>query len=229
MRFNRLAGSIPIFVLASSFADAAFVPSRPSTSGVSHHNINDEVVVPPSLPHKIKRLPAAPLYLKKGGTKKKKVKSNLIAVNKLAFRNYEVLEKWEAGVSLVGTEVKSIRDGKMNIRDGFVKPSKNGRSCTLMNVHIGKHASAGEFFQHEERRPRDLLLHKQESRKLLQRTDRMPGMTIVPLRAYWSEGNRVKFEIGLCKGKDGRDKRADIKEREGKRETNRMIKNFNYS
>jgi len=57
----------------------------------------------------------------------------------------------------------------------------------------------------------------------------MPGMTIVPLRAYWSEGNRVKFEIGLCKGKDGRDKRADIKEREGKRETNRMIKNFNYS
>lgn len=71
-----------------------------------------------------------PLHLKKGGTKKKKQSSSTITVNKLAYRNYEVLEKWEAGISLVGTEVKSIRDGKMNIRDGFVKPNKNGRSCT---------------------------------------------------------------------------------------------------
>ena len=70
------------------------------------------------------------LHLKKGGKKKKKVQSSTITVNKLAYRNYEVLEKWEAGISLVGTEVKSIRDGKMNIRDGFVKPNKNGRSCT---------------------------------------------------------------------------------------------------
>jgi SsrA-binding protein len=175
-----------------------------------------------------RRLPiAAPLYLKRGGTKKKKDKGNTITVNKLAFRNYEVIEKWEAGISLLGTEVKSIRDGKMNIRDGFVKPNKNGRSCTLLGVHIGKHATAGEFFQHDERRPRDLLLNKKESRKLLQQTDRMPGMTIVPLKAYWNEQNKVKFEIGLCRGKNVRDKREDIKEREGKREENRMIKNFN--
>ena len=115
----------------------------------------------------------------------------------------------------------------MNIRDGFIKPNKNGRSCTLMNIHIGKHSNAGEFFQHEERRPRPLLLHKQEARKMLQKTDRVPGMTIVPLKAYWSDQNKVKFEIGLCRGKNQRDKRQDIMEREGKRETNRMLKNFN--
>ena len=100
----------------------------------------------------------------------------------------------------------------MNIRDGFVKANKKGRSCSLMNVHIGKHSTAGEFFQHEERRPRDLLLHKQEARKLLQKTDRQPGMTIVPLKAYWSDQNKVKFEIGLCRGKNVRDKRQDIQE-----------------
>lgn len=168
------------------------------------------------------------MYLKKGGTKKKKAKSNTITVNKLAFRNYEVLETWEAGIALQGTEVKSIRDGKMNIRDGYIKTEKNGRSCTLMNVHIGKHSTAGEYFQHDERRPRGLLLHKQESRRLLQKTDRLPGMTIVPLKAYWSDQNKVKFEIGLCRGKNVRDKRQDIKDREGKREANRMMKNFNY-
>lgn len=116
----------------------------------------------------------------------------------------------------------------MNIRDGWIKPNKNGRSCTLMNVHIGKHATAGEFFQHEERRPRDLLLHKGEARKLLQKTDKQPGMTIVPLKAYWSDQNKVKFEIGLCRGKNFRDKREDIQEREGKREAERMMKNFNF-
>ncbi len=121
----------------------------------------------------------------------------------------------------------SIRNGKLNIRDGFVKPNKNGRSCALMNVHIGKHSTAGEFFQHDERRPRDLLLHKTEARRLLQKTDRVPGMTIVPLKCYWNDQNKVKFEIGLCRGKNLRDKRQDIKEREGKREASRMIKNFN--
>jgi len=131
------------------------------------------------------------------------------------------------GIALRGTEVKSIRNGKLNIRDGFVKPNKNGRSCSLMNVHIGKHSTAGEFFQHDERRPRDLLLHKTEARRLLQKTDRVPGMTLVPLKCYWNDQNKVKFEIGLCRGKNVRDKRQDIKEREGKREANRMIKNFN--
>ncbi|KAL9191302.1 hypothetical protein ACHAXT_001008 [Thalassiosira profunda] len=219
MRLKRSLGAgLPAFLLVTSVSGQcadAFVPSS---------SLPD---ARPSV-RQTRPFPGAPLHLKKGGTKKKKVKGNTITVNKLAFRNYEVLETWEAGIALVGTEVKSIRDGKMNIRDGFIKPSKNGRSCTLMNVHIGKHSTAGEFFQHEERRPRDLLLHKEEARRLLQKSDRMPGMTIVPLKAYWNDGNKVKFEIGLCRGKNVRDKRQDIKDREGKREANRMIKNFNY-
>uniref|UniRef100_A0A7S2M9P5 SsrA-binding protein n=1 Tax=Skeletonema marinoi TaxID=267567 RepID=A0A7S2M9P5_9STRA len=212
---------------ATSFAASVIFCLGSSKSSCAHAAFLSPITHS-AIPSSSKRpSPVAPLHLKKGGSKKKKVKSNIITVNKLAFRNYEVLEKLEVGVSLVGTEVKSIRDGKMNIRDGFVKANKNGRSCTLMNVHIGKHNTAGEFFNHEERRPRPLLLHKQEARRLLQKTDRTPGMTIVPLRAYWSDGNKVKFEIGLCRGKNVRDKRQDIMARESKREESRMIKNFN--
>jgi len=163
---------------------------------------------------------------KKSGKKKKKTSDNTICVNRAAQRNYEVINKLEAGVSLKGTEVKSIRDGKMNIRDGFVRPSKNGRECTLFNVHIGKHSMAGEYFQHEERRPRRLLIHKEQARKLLQETEGRPGMTIVPLKAYFNDQNVVKVEIALCRGKNVRDKRQDIKDREAKRDAQRMVKNF---
>jgi SsrA-binding protein len=157
--------------------------------------------------------------------KKKPGASNTIAVNRVAYRNYEIVDTLEAGISLLGTEVKSIRDGKMNLRDGYVRPSKNGRSCVLHNVHIGKHNMAGEYFQHEERRPRDLLVHKEEARKFLQQTEQH-GMTIVPLKAYFSDNNRVKLQIALCRGKNVRDKRATIKERDEKRETSRIIKSF---
>jgi SsrA-binding protein len=161
----------------------------------------------------------------KSGTKKKKPKDGTICVNRNARRNYEILETLEAGISLKGTEVKSIRDGKMDMRDGFVKTAKNGRSCTLMNVHIGKHSMSGAFFQHEEKRPRDLLVHRSEARKLMQKTE-LQGMTIVPLKAYFNSDNKVKIQIALCKGKNVRDKRADIKERDVLRDTNRIIKNF---
>jgi SsrA-binding protein len=167
------------------------------------------------------------LYAKSGTKKKKKGPgSNTVAVNRVAYRNYEVLDTFEAGISLLGTEVKSIRDGKLNLRDGYVKPAKNGRSCTLHNVHVGKCQYVGaEYFQHEEKRPRSLLLHKSEARKLLQQTDQM-GMTVVPLKAYWNEQNKLKIQIALCRGKNVRDKRATIQERDMKRETNRIIKNF---
>ena len=162
----------------------------------------------------------------KSGKKKKKPKTNTICVNRQARRNYEILDTLEAGIALKGTEVKSIRDGKMNLQDAFVKPEKNGRSCTLMNCHIGKHTMSGEYFQHEEKRPRPLLVHKYEARKLLQKTEKSPGMTIVPLKAYFSDSNKVKIQIALAKGKNVRDKRNDIKERDMKRETGRIIKNF---
>jgi SsrA-binding protein len=157
--------------------------------------------------------------------KKGKTRTNIIAINRNARRNYEILETLEAGVSLLGTEVKSIRDGKMNLRDGYIKPTKDGRSCVLCNVHIGKHAMSAEYFQHEERRERRLLVHKSEARKLLQQTEGS-GMTIVPLKAYFSDDNKVKLEIALCRGKNVRDKRADIKEREAKRDERRIIKSF---
>jgi SsrA-binding protein len=165
------------------------------------------------------------LFLAKSGKKKKKKKDTTICVNRVARRNYEVLEILEAGISLLGTEVKSIRDGKMNLRDGFVKTSKNGRSCTLMNVHIGKHAMSAAYFQHDEKRPRELLIHANEARRLLSKTEQT-GMTIVPLKAYFNDDNKVKIQIALCRGKNVRDKREDIKARDGRREDNRIIKNF---
>lgn len=166
--------------------------------------------------------------LAKSGKKKKKPKDNTICVNRQARRNYEILDTLEAGISLVGTEVKSIRAGKMNIGDGYVRPSRNGRECELFNVHISKHSQSAEYFNHEERRPRKLLVHKEEARRLLQQTERA-GMTIVPLKAYFNEQNRVKIQIGVCRGKNVRDKRQDIKEREAKREGQRMMKSFRIS
>jgi SsrA-binding protein len=161
----------------------------------------------------------------KSGKKKKKPKDGTIAVNRVAYRNFEIVDTLEAGIWLLGTEVKSIRDGKINIRDGYVRPSKDGRSCLLYNVHIGKYQHTGEYFQHEERRPRPLLIHKEQARKLLQQTEQQ-GMTIVPLKAYFNPQNKVKVEIALCRGKNVRDKRQTIKDREAKREEKRIIKSF---
>lgn len=161
----------------------------------------------------------------KSGKKKKKPQDGTIAVNRSARRNYEIISTYDAGISLLGSEVKSIRDGKMNLGDGYVRPSKNGRSCTLFNVHIGKNPSSGPYFQHEELRPRQLLLNKEESRKLLRAVEQN-GLTVVPLKAFFSEKNYVKIEIGLARGKNVRDKRAAIKDREAKRDADRMVKNF---
>lgn len=161
----------------------------------------------------------------KSGKKKKKVKDGTIAVNRLAYRNYEIVETLEAGVSLLGTEVKSIRNGSMNLRDGFVRPTNNGRGVNLHNVHIAKCGSCGLYFNHEETRVRPLLVNRNEARRMAQDVERK-GMTIVPLKAYFNDRNRIKLQIALCRGKDGRDKRATIKEREAKREANRMVKNF---
>jgi SsrA-binding protein len=169
--------------------------------------------------------PSPTALFAKSGKKKKKPKGNTICVNRQARRNFEILDTLEAGISLLGTEVKSIRDGKMNLQDAFVKPSKNGRGCTLMNCHIGKHAMSGAYFQHEERRPRPLLVHREEARKLQKKTEQT-GMTLVPLRAYFNDDNKIKIQIALCRGKNVRDKRADIQARDAKRDESRIIKSF---
>lgn len=165
------------------------------------------------------------LQAKKNKKKKKSPGSNVISVNRIAYRNYEIVDTLEAGIALKGTEVKAARDGKMTLRDGYVRATKNGRSAILYNVHIGKHDTAGIYFQHEEKRPRTLLVHKEQARKWKAQTEQA-GMTIVPLKAYFSDANFVKLEIGLCRGKNVRDKRADIKERDAKREAGRIMKSF---
>ncbi len=163
------------------------------------------------------------LYAK---TKKKKKVNNspIIATNRQARRNYEIMSTYDAGISLLGSEIKAIRDGKMNLQDGFVRPDKAGRGMSLHNCHIGKH-STGDYFNHEERRVRPLLLRKEECKKLRREID-IKGMTIVPLKCYLNDKNMVKVQIGLCRGKNVRDKRNDIKDREMKRDTDRMMKSF---
>lgn len=151
-------------------------------------------------------------------------KSPVIATNRQARRDYEVLNTYVAGISLLGSEVKAIRDGKMNIRDGFVRPNKTDRGLSLHNTFIGKLTNS-EFFNHEERRARQLLLRKEECRKLRKEVENQ-GLTIVPLKAFFTEKNLIKIEIALCRGKNVRDKRNDIKAREAKRDNERMMKSF---
>ena len=192
--------------------------SHPSSAFLTTQNLRTSALTP-SIDTSTTRLFA------KSGKKKKKPKDTTICVNRKARRNYEIVDTLEAGIALTGTEVKSIREGKMNIGDGFVRPGPNGRGCFLHNVHISKYSHAAEYFQHEERRIRQLLVHKEEARRFLKEIERS-GMTIVPMKAYFNDQNKVKLMIGLGRGKNLRDKRQDIKERDGKREAARMVKNF---
>ena len=159
--------------------------------------------------------------------------NRVVAVNRIAYRNYEILETLEAGVSLLGTEVKAIRAGKLNLRDGYIRPGgkRTGRlaSLELRNVHIGPHSTAGSYFQHEQRRPRPLLVHQSEARKWIMQVEQQPGWTMVPLQAYFNEQRRLKLQIALCRGKTLRDKRATIQARDQKRESQRILKSFRAS
>jgi SsrA-binding protein len=160
--------------------------------------------------------------------KKNANKNGVVSVNRLAFRNYEVLQTYEVGISLLGTEVKAIRDGRLNLRDGYIRPTRNRRGCTLHNVHIGQFSAVASYFQHEERRIRPLLVHKEEARKLARECE-VAGITIIPLKAYFTDRGLLKMQIGLCRGKNTRDKRATIQAREQQREERRIIKNFRGS
>jgi SsrA-binding protein len=146
-----------------------------------------------------------------------------VAANRNARRNYEILAEYEAGVSLLGTEVKSCRAGKVNLRDGYVK-IKDGQAW-LENVHVARHDTTGAFFNHDETRPRQLLLHKREIAKLRQGVERQ-GFTIVPLSAYFNERGLLKLTIALGRGKQLQDKREDLKRKAVEREVSRQIKGF---
>ncbi|MGK0188995.1 MAG: SsrA-binding protein [Verrucomicrobiales bacterium] len=145
-----------------------------------------------------------------------------IATNRKALRDYEILERFEAGVELLGTEVKSIRDGKININDAYARVENS--QVFLYSCDIQPYVRASHS-QHEARRTRRLLLHKKEINQLFGHTQ-LKGLTIVCLRAYWV-GQRVKLEIGVGKGKAHRDQRQDIKKREAKRDAERAMASFN--
>ena len=151
-------------------------------------------------------------------TEREKAQKN-IADNRKALHDYHILEEWEAGVALLGTEVKAIREGRVNLRDSYARIDKG--EVWLSNLHISAYSHTG-YDHHDERRQRKLLLHKSEIRKLIGKTVER-GMTLVPLRVYFKDG-RVKVAVSLAKGKQDYDKRETIKKREADRETRAAVK-----
>jgi SsrA-binding protein len=142
-----------------------------------------------------------------------------IAENRKARHDYHILETWEAGVALLGTEVKSIREGRINLRDSYARV-ENGE-VWLMNVHISPYSHRG-YASHEEMRQRKLLLHRAEIRKLLGKVAEK-GLTLVPLDLHYKNG-RVKVQLALAKGKQAHDKRETLRKREVDRETRAAVK-----
>ena len=145
----------------------------------------------------------------------------VMADNRQARFTYEILDSYEAGVALKGTEVKSIRAGKVNLRDGYAQV-KNGEVC-LLNVQNSPHNMTNQVYNHEPRRPRRLLLHKAEIRKLIGKVEEK-GLTLVPLKLYLKKG-RVKVNIAIGRGKKLHDKRESLKQKQEKRDIARMMKN----
>lgn len=146
----------------------------------------------------------------------------IISDNRQARFLYEILETYEAGIQLTGTEVKSIREGKANLKDGYAL-IRNGEAW-LINVHISPYQASGQYFNHEPRRTRKLLLHRQEISKLIGQVEQK-GLTLVPLKLYFKNG-WIKVSIGLAKGKKLHDKRETMKRRQDQREIERAMKRY---
>lgn len=143
----------------------------------------------------------------------------IAAQNRKAYHDYFVEERYEAGIELAGTEVKSIRGGRVNLKDSYCV-AKDGELFAL-SMHISPYEQ-GNIFNKDPRRPRRLLAHKAEIRRLGQQI-KLQGYTLVPLSLYFKKG-RVKLELGLCKGKKLYDKRASAAARDAKRDIDRALK-----
>lgn len=147
-----------------------------------------------------------------------------VASNRKAYHDYFIDEQVEAGVVLSGTEIKSVRDGRVNLRDSYVRV-ENGEAW-LWNAHISSYDHAGKYFNHTPTRSRKLLLHKNEIRKLQMQT-KAKGLTLVPLRMYLKRG-KAKVEVGVARGKKNYDKRDALAERDATREMQRAVKEVNF-
>ena len=149
----------------------------------------------------------------------KKESSQPIAENRKAFHDYHILETFEAGIALLGTEVKGIREGQANLRDSFARVE--GSEVWLFNVHINPYSHRG-YVDHDPKRKRRLLLHKYEIRKLIGKTVEK-GLTLVPTKMYFKNG-KVKVALALARGKEAHDKRETLRRREIDRETRAAVK-----
>jgi SsrA-binding protein len=142
------------------------------------------------------------------------------AENRKARFSYEILETFEAGIALTGTEVKSLRSGKSTIGDSYA--AAHERDLYLYNAYIPEYLQANRF-NHETRRPRRLLMHRREIDKLSAAVERQ-GMTIVPLKLYFNDKGRAKVELALARGKNAADKRETEKKRDWERERGRLLR-----
>jgi SsrA-binding protein len=149
---------------------------------------------------------------------KRKAAAGDVATNRQASYRYNLLEKWEAGIELMGSEVKSIRNGGVQIKDAYAALEKG--EVWLHNMHIAPYDPAARE-GHEPERTRKLLLHRREIERLIGQTQEK-GLTLVPTRVYF-KGSRAKVEIALAKGKDHVDKRRDLKAKDQKREIDRAL------
>lgn len=175
----------------------------------------------PPLPLSLSSLPPS-TCLRASATKRTRPNYAPTLHNRLVRHRYDILSTYECGIELRGTEVKSIRAGKLNIREGFARVKQT--QLFLHNVHIAPCAYAGGRFDHEPLRVRRLLLHRSDIRKLEQK-QKEGGLTLVPTKAYFSDRGYCKIEIALARGKKDHDKRADIKKRDDERELRRVVKN----
>lgn len=142
-----------------------------------------------------------------------------IADNRKAFHDYHILETFEAGIALLGTEVKGIREGQANLRDSFARVERG--EVWLFNVHINPYSHRG-YVDHDPKRKRRLLLHKHEIRKLIGKTVEK-GLTLVPTKLYFKNG-KIKVALALARGKEAHDKRETLRKREVDRETRAAVK-----
>ena len=155
-------------------------------------------------------------------TQSDKDKSSAAAVNKKAYRNFELVEKFEAGLQLLGTEVKSLRAGQADLSGSYAKIRND--ECWLVGASITQYAQASTY-NHEPLRDRKLLLHKAQIRKITVKLEQR-GFTLVPLKIYFNDRGLAKAQIALARGKRQYDKRRTISERDQKRDVDRSMKKY---
>ena len=144
-----------------------------------------------------------------------------IALNRRARHEYSIEDTFEAGIALTGTEVKSLRTGQANIAESYASAENGG--IWLINAYIPEYKQAGSYFQHDPRRPRQLLLHRREIHNIVVATERK-GMTMVPLEIFFNARGRAKLRLAMAEGKKLHDKRADIAKRDWQRQKARLLR-----